>query len=734
MNDARSIGASDSGGANVIVAVRIRPNVGLETGDYDSRIAVTPRGPMVAPQWATLSSSTQPSPVSSLSPTSSQPAAEVFGQVVVETNPYTSELTLTPTASSTSAGAVPMTPQQYVYPNTEHAFNFPMVMPETASQRDLYDCVAAPVVSGVLEGYNGTVFAYGQTGSGKTHTILGASVDAAVGVNFALPPQAIAATHGSGVYGMTAAQFPHGAIHSLVPEGAGLIPRAIFHLFGALRASASASQIVVSFVEIYLDRVRDLLDASKANLPVRERGVGPSALFFVEGCTEVLVERPDQLLMLVQRGARARATSASKMNETSSRSHSILSITVRHADHYGGGFLEGRLQLVDLAGSERMDKSGIAVGTAQQDETCAINSSLTNLSLVITALVESNPHVPYRACPLTKLLRVSLGGNARTALVVCCSPTATSAHESLSSLRFGARALGVRNRPTLNRGQSAEELKLVNLKLMEELAELRQEVARLVSLPPTVVQAPPPLPPPPPPPEVVRYEEVEDGLVAIGVPQMLVRSALVALERRFPSERFVILTGLPPPAPAPPLPPPPPRLTTADTAVQSITIPQIAVCAMSTQCDPPPPPARPVTSECAVQSAEVVRTPVVAIATQCDPPAPLPPSSSELAAVAAAAEATTARERAKIVCDNLVARCARLESEGAQARGRIEAAAAAELAAANAERASLTQRLAVSEERIANMREREDLLKEKVARLTAQLADAQTTIDFNFAE
>lgn len=272
-------------------------------------------------------------------------------------------------------------------------YQFDATFGPTASTESLYEDVGSVIVEAVLDGYNGTVFAYGQTGCGKSHTMRG------------------------------------------------FIDRSIEHLFEATSTSSSETRYlaILSYLEIYNERLRDLLrDTGNENgLQLKE---DPSRGTYVSGgLREVTVKDALECAKLVDEGDKRRVAAATKMNAASSRSHAVLTLSLEalaidEDDKRGGAVRRGRLHLVDLAGSERQGRTG-ATGDRLK-EAASINLSLSALGNVISALAAGNGrHVPYRDSKLTRLLRDSLGGNARTLMVACVSPCDLDADETLSTLR-----------------------------------------------------------------------------------------------------------------------------------------------------------------------------------------------------------------------------------------------------------------------------------------------------------
>ena len=303
-----------------------------------------------------------------------------------------------------------------------HTFAFDRIFDSKATQQDVFEGVrVSRCVCDVLGGYNATIFAYGQTASGKTHTMEGADI-----------------------------------FHPLT---SGVIPRAAAALFQACSHAPADIEfaIKVSFVEIYMERIRDLLDTfgrKRENLRIREN---PNSGIYVAGCTETFVTNENELLICMTDGRKSRATAATGMNEGSSRSHSVLCITVQQRNTETEAKRVGKLIFVDLAGSEMARKSQAA--GLQLEEAKNINRSLSALGQVINALTdEKKVHIPYRDSKLTRMLQDSLGGNTKTALIVTISASAENASETLSTLKFGQRAKAIKNKPKVNERKSVEEL------------------------------------------------------------------------------------------------------------------------------------------------------------------------------------------------------------------------------------------------------------------------------------
>lgn len=272
-----------------------------------------------------------------------------------------------------------------------------------------------------MNGYNGTVFAYGQTGAGKSYTMMGSDIDDT--------------------------------------DGKGIIPRIVEQMFASILTSPSNIEytVRVSYMEIYMERIRDLLVPHNDNLPVHEeksRGV------YVKGLLEIYVSSVQEVYEVMRRGDAARAVASTNMNQESSRSHSIFVITITQKNVESGSAKSGQLFLVDLAGSEKVGKTGASGQTLEEAK--KINKSLSALGMVINALTDGkSTHVPYRDSKLTRILQESLGGNSRTTLIINCSPSSYNDAETLSTLRFGVRAKSIKNKAKINAELSPTELKLL---------------------------------------------------------------------------------------------------------------------------------------------------------------------------------------------------------------------------------------------------------------------------------
>ncbi|XP_048265223.1 kinesin-like protein KIF13A isoform X13 [Bombus affinis] len=307
-----------------------------------------------------------------------------------------------------------------------------------ANQDVVFDALGRDILDNAFQGYNACIFAYGQTGSGKSYTMMGSG------------------------------------------ENKGIIPRLCDNLFDMIAKQQSSEltyKVEVSYMEIYNEKVHDLLDPkpNKQSLKVREHNVlGP----YVDGLSQLAVTSFQDIDNLMAEGNKSRTVAATNMNSESSRSHAVFSVILTQTltDSKSGvsGEKVSRMSLVDLAGSERAVKTG-AVGDRLK-EGSNINKSLTTLGLVISKLADQNSgnnknkdkFVPYRDSVLTWLLKDNLGGNSKTVMVATISPAADNYEETLSTLRYADRAKRIVNHAVVNEDPNARIIR-----------ELRQEVEAL---------------------------------------------------------------------------------------------------------------------------------------------------------------------------------------------------------------------------------------------------------------
>ncbi|XP_043777624.1 kinesin-like protein KIF7 isoform X3 [Cervus elaphus] len=308
-------------------------------------------------------------------------------------------------------------------------FSFHVVLDEDAGQEAVYQACVQPLLEAFFEGFNVTVFAYGQTGSGKTYTMGEASVA------------------------------------SLHEDEQGIIPRAMAEAFKLIDENDLLDCLVhVSYLEVYKEEFRDLLEVGTASrdIQLREDDRGNVVLC---GVKEVDVEGLDEVLSLLEMGNAARHTGATHLNRLSSRSHTIFTVTLEQRGRApsrlprpaAGQLLVSKFHFVDLAGSERVLKTG---STGERlKESIQINSSLLALGNVISALGDPQrrgSHIPYRDSKITRILKDSLGGNAKTMMIACVSPSSSDFDETLNTLNYASRAQNIRNRATVNWRPEAE--------------------------------------------------------------------------------------------------------------------------------------------------------------------------------------------------------------------------------------------------------------------------------------
>ncbi|KAK3951458.1 putative kinesin [Pseudoneurospora amorphoporcata] len=333
---------------------------------------------------------------------------------------------------------------QKVFAFDRSYWSFDKNAPNYAGQDQLHEDLGQPLLDNAFQGYNNCIFAYGQTGSGKSYSMMG--------------------------YG----------------KDAGIIPMICQDMFKRINEMQQDKNlrctVEVSYLEIYNERVRDLLNpANKGNLKVREH---PSTGPYVEDLAKLVVGSFQEIEHLMDEGNKARTVAATNMNETSSRSHAVftLMLTQKRFDPETKMEMEkaAKISLVDLAGSERATSTG-ATG-ARLKEGAEINRSLSTLGRVIAALADLSTgkkkkggaagQVPYRDSVLTWLLKDSLGGNSMTAMIAAISPADINYDETLSTLRYADSAKRIKNHAVVNEDANARMIR----ELKEELAQLRSKL------------------------------------------------------------------------------------------------------------------------------------------------------------------------------------------------------------------------------------------------------------------
>ena len=330
----------------------------------------------------------------------------------------------------------------------DKTFSFDFCYFTDSKQDDVYKELGIPLVMQALDGFNGTIFAYGQTGSGKTFTMMGA-----------------------------------GDMPGIIPQ----LNNGLFDMLddkmASLEAEADKSgenaetkfMVTVSFLEIYNEVIKDLLNPSSKHLKIREN---PELGIYVEDLCNLVVKTPGDIMSLIEQGNTVRRVAATNMNAESSRSHSCFTIKIEQmtTTQLEGGkerkkIVKAKLNLVDLAGSERASKTGASGDTLK--EGANINKSLMALGTVINALAEEatkgKRHIPYRDSQLTRLLQESLGGNSATVMIAALSPADYNYDETLGTLRYANRAKNIEN--AVVRNEDVAEREIRNLKA--EIEKLR---------------------------------------------------------------------------------------------------------------------------------------------------------------------------------------------------------------------------------------------------------------------
>ena len=374
---------------------------------------------------------------------------------------------------------------------SSNLFTYDHVFGINTTQDSIYNECVVDLINSAFEGFNATILAYGQTGSGKTYT-MGSTTDMR----------------------MTA-------------ESAGIIPRVITDIFQIVTTKEEENpnttyKIQVQFLELYGEDIKDLLDHTKTSkVTIRETTAGE---VFVSGAREEVVSSAAQMMKALEDGTKHRTTAATRMNQSSSRSHAIFTVIIQQTIHVGGiidiksdNNLECNYEIVenendkeyvkidsnishdmnvtqtnaeirtckfhfvDLAGSERAKRTG-AQGI-QLKEGIDINKGLLALGNVISALGDETKrgkvHVPYRDSKLTRILQDSLGGNSKTLMICCVSPAGVNYHESLNALRYANRARNIQNKPVVNRDPTLiviDELKILLKVVSSELMSRRKNL------------------------------------------------------------------------------------------------------------------------------------------------------------------------------------------------------------------------------------------------------------------
>ncbi|XP_075724967.1 kinesin-like protein KIF19 isoform X2 [Rhipicephalus microplus] len=317
-----------------------------------------------------------------------------------------------------------------------HRYTFDWTLDERCSQDEVYRQVGKPLVENLLQGFNGAVFAYGATGAGKTYTMVGTD------------------------------------------KSPGLMVRVFDDIFQFAKHNDATTRtsVLISYMEIYNENIRDLLNTSNNYLELREDPMGGNQVL---GLSEVEVTNSSEVLRLLQKGNKRRTVEPTAANQTSSRSHALLRVSIRQSskdvtDVDSTKHRVGKLFMVDLAGSERA--SNTKNTGMRLKEGAHINKSLLALGNVINALATRNPkYVNFRDSKLTRLLKEALSGNCRTVMVAHISPASAHYDESRNTLVYAERARNITNKVRCNLVDVSHHVK----QYQSIITELRQEIQKL---------------------------------------------------------------------------------------------------------------------------------------------------------------------------------------------------------------------------------------------------------------
>ena len=319
-------------------------------------------------------------------------------------------------------------------------YTFDRVFGMESTQEEVYAEIGEVALKSLRSGFNSTILAYGQTGSGKTFSMEGAKDDA-------------------GQY-----------------KSKGLIPRIFEQTFASFAADASVKsfEVYLTYIELYNEALQDLLNKRK----VVDVSTDPTGGYQCRDAVKHKCANAADAQAVYNAGSRMRATASTKMNESSSRSHALLQISVQWVEQRGKSFAQ--LNLVDLAGSEGMKKTG-AVG-ANAKEGIKINLSLTKLALTVKCLAEGSKYIPYRESKLTMMLAKGLGGNNMLHIILALSNSREQVAEGTACLRFGQSCLSMTVNPNANKLEKEQaEMKAVIKEQMKEITDLRSENEELLA-------------------------------------------------------------------------------------------------------------------------------------------------------------------------------------------------------------------------------------------------------------
>jgi hypothetical protein len=334
-----------------------------------------------------------------------------------------------------------------------HSFRFKRIFPGETTQDQIFLSIGVPLVEPMMDGYNCGVLAYGQTGAGKTFTLFGHGFD---------------------------------SVHrnQIEEEGRGLVPRLLQTLFHDIQLSMSpllSYTVFVSFIQIYNEKIFDLINAAKEPLKLYQSA--PHGIWLTDA-TSVPVKNSNEVLNQLKLGMSNRVTAPTLSNAESSRSHAVMVLTINKNITNTGTQISSQVYLVDLCGSERISKTGAYEERLKEAQN--INKSLLSLGNVISALVENKKHIPYRDSKLTRLLQNCFGGTSIATIVLCCSANSVNSVETLATLRFGDRANKVKNKPVRNTGDSVADLRRLlteaNTKIFCQQKIVRTQLEKIIEL------------------------------------------------------------------------------------------------------------------------------------------------------------------------------------------------------------------------------------------------------------
>jgi hypothetical protein len=350
-----------------------------------------------------------------------------------------------------------------------NSYEFDKIFDMDSTQDDVFQICGLDIINGAFEGYNGCILAYGQTGSGKTHTMVGS----------AETTNDIAKT-----------------TNDIAKTTNGLIPQMLTNIFERINSAEDSKDycVTISYLEIYAEKIRDLLDFSAKNASDRDLAIRshPTTGIYVENLKKMAVTDQAESMLFLNQGNTMRATATTNMNQRSSRSHAIFTIELTktvfiemNGERCEKEKITSKINLVDLAGSERVASSGVT--GINLNEAKAINTSLSHLTHIISTMVSNQKRingggkpevVQFRNSKLTRLLEESIGGNSRTFMIAAISPADKYYQPTISTLRYAESAKQIKNNIKINRRSDTATVKL----LQQEIDTLREELSKQTKL------------------------------------------------------------------------------------------------------------------------------------------------------------------------------------------------------------------------------------------------------------